>query len=87
MTRVESSGVSFLLASPERAIADKVREDRSATVRSFSDAEAYLFANLRIDEVAYEQLDHVAFREIGEAFGSRKALFCARLLLKMKGKK
>ena len=87
MTRVESGGVSFLLASPERAIADKVREDRSATVRSLADAEAYLFENLRIDEVAYEQLDHLAFQKIGEALGSRKALFCARLLLKMKGKK
>jgi hypothetical protein len=87
MTRVASGGVAFLLASPERAVADRVREDRAATVRSLGDAEAYLFGNLRIDSAAFEQLDHGTFQQIGEALGSRKVLFCARLLLRMQGKK
>lgn len=80
MTRVEEGEVSFLLASPERALADKVREDRSARVRTLTDARLYLFEDLRIDKSVFATLDFEKLRRIGEALRSRKALLCAQLL-------
>jgi len=82
MTRVENVDVSFLVASPERALADKVREDRAALVRSLGSAEQYLFEDLRIDREAFGELNQTSFREIARALGSRKAQICADLLLK-----
>ncbi len=83
MQRVERGDVSFLIASPERALADKVREDRTARIRSLGDAEQYLFEDLRINRETFRELSHDSLREIGEALGSRKALFCVNLLRKM----
>lgn len=84
MNRIETREVSFLIASPERALADKVREDRAARVRSLVDAETYLFSDLRVDRSAFLEMDLESFREIAEALGSRKAIFCADLLRKMR---
>lgn len=83
MTRVEQGEISYLLATPERALADKVREDRAATVRSLGDAERYLFDDLRVDRSAFQGLNHAALDEVARALGSRKALLCAELLLGM----
>lgn len=85
MTRVEQEAVSYLIATPERALADKVREDRAATVRSLGDAQSYLFGDLRVGEPAFRGLDREAFREIARGLGSRKVLFCADLLDRMEG--
>lgn len=85
MHRVTRGDVSSLMASPERALADKVREDRSARVRSLDEAERYLFSDLRMDEGAVGQLDHRALMSIAQALGSRKAQFCARLLRRLEG--
>ena len=68
------------------ALADKVREDRAARVRSLADAEQYLFHDLRVDASSLANLDLVAFRQIATALGSRKAIFCADLLDKMRSK-
>lgn len=84
MNRVETREASFLIASSERALADKAREDRAAKVRSLGDAETYLFSDLRVDRSAFLEMDLESFREIAEALGSRKALFCADLLRKMR---
>ena len=84
MSRVEGREVSFLIASPERALADKVREDRTARIRSLSDAEQYLFEDLRFNREGFGDLNHHSLREIGEALRSRKVLFCADLLRKMR---
>jgi hypothetical protein len=84
MNRVETRNSSFLIASSERALADKVREDRATRLRSLGDAETYLFSDLRVDMAAFLEMDLGSFREIAEALGSRKALFCADLLQKMR---
>ncbi|MFC1524321.1 hypothetical protein ACFL6N_05980 [Thermodesulfobacteriota bacterium] len=86
MNRVERGEVSFLIASPERALADKVREDRTAKVRSLGDAERYLFSDIRIDREAFRAMNHGEFHQIAKGIGSRKALFCADLLRKMRGR-
>jgi len=84
MNRVETREASFLIASSERALADKTREDRTAKVRSLGDAETYLFSDLRVDRSAFLEMDLESLREIAEALGSRKALLCADLLQKMR---
>jgi len=86
MHRVEQGDVSFLIASAERALADKVREDRSATVRSWADAEGYLFEDLRVDKSAFRALNPGFLGQLGDALGSRKVAFCARLLHRIKGR-
>lgn len=86
MHRAQQGEVSFLIASAERALADKVREDRSATVRSLADAECYLFEDLRVDESVFRELDLGSLRQLADVLGSRKVAFCARLLHKIKGK-
>jgi hypothetical protein len=83
MSRVEGGAASFLIASPERALADRVREDRTARVRTLGDAERFLFEDLRVDRGTFAGLDSRVFREIGRALGSRKALLCAELLVRM----
>ena len=84
MNRIGTGEVSFLIASRERALADKIREDRAARVRSPGDAEIYLFSNLRVDRSAFLEMDLESLREIAKALGSRKALLCADLLQKMR---
>lgn len=84
MNRVETRETSFLIASSERALADKAREDRAVRVRSLGDAETYLFSDLRVDRSAFLEMDLESLTEIAEALGSRKALFCADLLRKMR---
>jgi hypothetical protein len=84
MNRIEIGEISFLLASPERALADKAREDRAVRVRSLGEVETYLFSDLRVDRSAFLEMDLESFREIAEALGSRKALFCVHLLGKMR---
>lgn len=85
MLRVETAAATYLIASPERALADKVREDRSATLRTVGDAESYLFEDLRIDRESFEQLNLDELVQIADALGSRKAALCAVLLRRTKG--
>ncbi len=85
MDRLEQGDVAFLLAVPERALVDKVRDDRGNSLRSSGDAAAYLFENLRIDRAAAADLDVEFLEELAEAARSRKVVLCVRLLRKMKG--
>ncbi len=86
MNKLDRGEISFLIASPERALADKVREDRAARVRSLADAESYLFYDLRVDESSFQELNLDSLRQIALALGSRKAILCANLLHKMRGR-
>lgn len=85
MNRVEQKNISFLIASAERALADKVREDRSTGLRSIGDAERYLFADLRVDESTFRKLNLGFLHQLARALGSRKVAFCAKLLHKLEG--
>ena len=49
MQRVETDGVAFLIASRERALADKLRDDRGHPLRSRDDMTDYLLHDLRIE--------------------------------------
>ncbi len=84
MDRVVQGDVAFLIAVPERALADKLRDDRGTPLRKQNDVAAYLFENLRIDQTAFAQLDHLFLEKLAVAAGSRKIMLCAHLLGRMK---
>ena len=63
---------SFLLASPEKALVDKVWTDKRFSGIRLSDYEAYLFDDLRIDREALNRFDHSRLRIIATAYHSAK---------------
>jgi hypothetical protein len=87
MDRVEQGDIAFLIAVPEKALADKIRDDRGHALRSQTDAAEYLFDNLRIERADFLQMDAVLLAEMAEAARSRKIDACARLLERMKARR
>lgn len=69
---VEIEGGSFLLATPEKALADRVRADRGSGVDSITAMERYLLDDLRVDPALLARLDTGRLRLIAVAYGSRK---------------
>lgn len=84
MDRVEVSDIAFLIAVPERALADKIRDDRGFPLRSLADAERYLFDDLRIDREEFVRMAPDVLGTLAEACCSRKVAVCASLLRKMR---
>ncbi len=80
MDRREEGDVAFLIATPERAIADKVRDDRGHALSNRRDAAMYLFEDLRIDRGDFEQMDPDHLEQLAEGLRSRKVATCAALL-------
>jgi len=80
MDRIERDDVAFLIATPERALADKVRDDRGHALGNRREAARYLFDDLRIDETDFRLLDPGHLEELARALRSRKVATCAALL-------
>ena len=83
--RLESVGtVRFLIASPEKALVDKVWTDKrfgGATVGDFSE---YLLDDLRIDEESLRSLDTERMEAIGRAYDSPKIANLIRFTTKLR---
>ena len=84
MQRVEQGDVAYLMASPERAIADKLREDRKAPIRSTADASRYLLEDLRVEKAELAKLDVDLLKQLAQALASRKVDHCAALIEKLR---
>lgn len=67
-----AGGVAFLIATPEKALVDKVWTDRRFSGTRLSDFGAYLLDDLRIDEEALGRLDGSRLKSIALAYGSTK---------------
>jgi hypothetical protein len=80
MDRREEGDVAFLIATPERALADKIRDDRGHELRTRADAAVYLFDNLRIDREDFAQINPNQLDELAHALRSRKVALAAGLL-------
>jgi hypothetical protein len=80
MDRVEEGDVAFLIATPERALADKVRDDRGNALRSRGEVARYLFEDLRIDEAGFGRLLPARLEALAGALRSHKVELCAALL-------
>ena len=76
---------SFLIATPEKALADKVRDDRGTGVQSRSQMMTYLLEDLRVDETALRDLDAEQLGRIGQRYHSRKIRLLAEVVRLWKG--
>jgi predicted transcriptional regulator of viral defense system len=86
MDRVETDGsVMALMATPEKALADKVRDDRGTGVNSVRRMHSYLLEDLRIDEEGLSRLDADEIDKIGEACRSRKIVLLAAAVRLLQG--
>ncbi len=62
----------FLVASPEKALVDKVWSDKRFSGLRLSDYDAYLTDDLRIDPQALGRLDRIRLQVIAAAYDSAK---------------
>jgi len=70
---LETSGsVQFLMASPEKALVDKVWKDKRFGGRRVSDYEPYLLEDLRIDPDGLRSLDRNRLCTVADAYASSK---------------
>lgn len=75
-------GVPFLIASPEKALADKVWLDKRFAGARIGDFSAYLKDDLRITEEPLRAFDIERLRSIAKAYGSPKVQNLVRFLSK-----
>ena len=86
--RIElEDGRAFLIAAPEKALADKLRLGLGLGLRTQKECLAYLVENLRIDEAALRNLDVVLLDELTEAYRSPRVALLAGLVRRLARKK
>lgn len=83
--RIEENQESFLMALPERALADSIRADRGAgTLNSEREAGEYLLENRRLDPDGLRELDTDYLAELAHLLRSRKIKQCTKLIISMR---
>ncbi|HET6421131.1 MAG TPA: hypothetical protein VFG19_13280 [Geobacteraceae bacterium] len=81
MDRVElDGGRSFLIAIPEKALADRIVAERGIGITAQKELHGYLLDNLRIDPAALIRLDHARLAEIARHYRSRRVKLLADLV-------
>lgn len=81
MCRVDlANGRGFLIASPEKALADKICTNRGVALRSVSELRSYLESDLRMDLATIRAMDARLIDDFAQRYGSRKLHFLARLI-------
>lgn len=85
MDRVEmDDGRSFLIAIPEKALADRIVADRGAGISTQKDLHDYLLASLRIDSAGLRNLDPARLLEIAQLYRSRRVKLLADLVTRLR---
>ena len=85
MNRIElDDGRSFLIATPEKALADKIRDDRGSGLQTQGQLLEYLEDNLRFDVTALIDLDLEHLDVIAHSYGSRKLRLLSDLVRRLK---
>jgi len=77
---------SFFMATPEKALADKVCHSRGSDIRGVEEFEAYLLGHLRIDPGELLRLDPKRLKEIAQHWRSRKIQLLATFLHQNRGR-
>ena len=72
-----ADGRAFLMAGPEKALCDKIQQERGTTGSNPKELAHYLIDQLRVDESALLGLDPIRIEEIAAAYRSRKLLALA----------
>jgi hypothetical protein len=82
--RIElEDGRAFLIAAPEKALADKLRQGRGLGLRSQKECLAYLVEVLRIEEAAMGGLDAGLLDELSQAYRSPRVALLAGLVRRL----
>jgi len=76
-------GRSFLMAVPEKALADKIQDDRGTGIRSQEDMQRYLTQNLRIDAESLEKLRIETLSILAKRYRSRKLRLLNRVVARL----
>lgn len=88
LARVElEDGRAFLIAAPEKALADKLRQGRGLGLRSQKECLLYLVDDLRIEEAALAELDAGLLDELSQAYGSPRVALLATLVRRLARRK
>jgi hypothetical protein len=66
------SGRSFLIATPEKALSDKIQADRGTAIRTQAEIQTYLLDSLRIDPEGLGKLNADTISLIADQYRSRK---------------
>jgi hypothetical protein len=83
--QVEMEGSrSFLIAVPEKALADKIQDDRGTGIRNQDDMRRYLMQNLRIDAESIGKLRTETLSILAERYGSRKLQLLNRVITRFR---
>jgi len=77
-------GRSFLMAVPEKALADKIQDERGTGIRSQDDMRRYLMQNLRIDAESIEKLQAEILSILAERYGSRKLRLLNKVIARLR---
>ncbi len=73
MTRIEeNNSQSFLIAVPEKALADKIIAERGVAIKSKKEIQYLLFQDLRIDPSVIQTLSFDRIKMFAELYRSRK---------------
>jgi predicted transcriptional regulator of viral defense system len=84
MDQVElDDGRSFLIAIPEKALADRIVADRGAGITTQKELHEYLLADLRIDPANLRGLDPSRLTEIARHYRSRRVKLLADLITRL----
>jgi len=78
---------SFLIATPEKALADKLYADRGTAITSPEDLRTYVSSHLRIDLAELVHMKASLMARIAAAYRSRKIRWLSMLIGEPKGKK
>ncbi|MCP4575484.1 MAG: hypothetical protein GY846_04280 [Deltaproteobacteria bacterium] len=81
MNRIEmDENLAFLVATPEKALADKLNADQNTGIQSGKGLVRYLTDDLRIDISTLKTLDAESLAEMGRRYGSRKIRLLSELV-------
>ncbi|MBU1238893.1 hypothetical protein KKF84_19425 [Myxococcota bacterium] len=86
-TRISAGDSGFLMALPERALADILKHDRLGNISSIMEMEQFLLENLRVDEQKLFSMDAALLETLSTKLRSRKTAIAGRLVRKGSKKK
>lgn len=88
MDRIElEDGRAFLIANPEKALADKVRADWGSGIKSGRELREYLVGFLRVDPAALSSMRTELLERIAGGYRSRKVALLAELVRRERRRK
>ena len=72
------------MAVPEKALADKIHDDRGTGIRSQGDMRRYLLQNLRIDAASLATLQTETLSILAERYRSRKLRLLGEVVTRLR---